>query len=1084
MDATAEKKFRQTLLSIQKGDSFIDCSNQQLDNVQLEVLLEALASAPKPISSINLSGNRISDAGVERLVSFLITVPRLTELYLTQNQIGDAGAQELFNLYTDDGPASLDIRENPCAEHLVIRLSLLGKWGSIHPTLKEALMMKSAHEVVFAGIKYVDIDMRLIKYCLLEVDGLKKVDFSSTGAGDNGVWALSQVLKDSTVEEVLFSKVGLSNDGVQHLVEALDLAHHPTVKKLDLSSNSGISNESISTLPMKVFNTNTSLVEIDLARTSVSKEINEIIKEECDLNHEPRALKEAVVAIRCGTPESKVVNLQWEKNMSRCMRFLWRYIRVSTVIETLNVSNSGISDESIALLAKALLKNQSLKVLELANNKITLTGITTLFSLLQKGISNVEEVNVANNDLTDDAAAPVILAVRQNPRLKVVNIDCNTRMSPQFAEEIGGLCYINRSPPSIRNVLPLVEKNSKDITEIDFSSPNEIHNDESVRLLSQALITNTQVTKLNLSNNIIGDIGACILADLLAANNTIREVSLRKNSIGNRGTQKLGDVLRSNTTLVFLDLSDNMMDNEAVEAYPDMLRVNHVIKKIGLEQTRVTADKAEAITLACDFNRECAYFKVCTYRLQDWDESFVDVNLGAGTCDPALDDTSMRTVAAALQGKTFVRYLDLSGNKFGVEGCKDLAKFISRDDCTVEKLILSQNANLTDEAFLPIAQALALNKSIKMLQILDTSITVPGLEPLISSLKMNFTLQRIIWPPGLRGRIMEELRRQISMNNEHPSVKKLVQQLEAGEVIEDIDLHHLKDRPFGDDAAILLCEQLKGNPHIRSINLAKNKMTVIAVTYLVEMLEECKNLSFLDVSKNDINDQGAELFIQILEIVAHVRTLKVKGNPISPENQERIAQLLAMNLSSQKLKQLLLQQARGEPIEEALDFNGKTTGYSLNDDEVTLIAHLLQDVTGVRALDLAFNNIGERGCQAIASVLRMNHSLEALYLDHNAGIALEGGEALYYALRINPQLHTLNLEGTSIPTPILEDILSLLHVNQVPLKSRIQMRDAKVEDLDDETINHNTDYYISMDENIEDEALEQCKRTEDVLLVH
>eukprot|EP00796_Vickermania_ingenoplastis_P010962 gene10962-7607_t len=1081
--AALEKKFRQTLLSIQKGDNYVDCSNQQLDNVKLEVLLEALANAPKPITSINLSGNRISGPGIERLVGFLTTAPRLNELHLSQNQIGDDGAQELFNLYVGEGPIALDIRENPCAEHYVVRLALLGKWGKVNASIKEALMTKAVSSVSFKGVKYVDIDMRLIKYCLLEVEGLKSIDFSDTAAGDNGVWALSQVLKDSTVEEVNFAKVSLSNDGVQHLVESMDLAHHKTLKNLDLSTNSGITNDSIGQWPMKVFNDNTSLISVNLERTSVTPEIKEIIKEECELNLEPKALKDAVVAIRCGVPESREINLQWEKDMSRCMRFLWRYIRPSTVIEVLNLSNSGINDDSIGLLAKALLKNQSLKVLNLANNKITFAGITTLFSLLQKCISNVEEVNVANNDLTDAAAAPIIVAIRQNPKLKIVNIDCNTRMSPQFADEIGGLCFINQSPPTIRKVLPGVEKNNKDITEVDFSSPDEVHNDESVRLLCQAMISNTVVKKLNLSNNVIGDIGACALADLLSVNTTVTDVNLHKNSIGNRGAARLGDVLRTNKTLKHLDLSDNMLDNEGVEAYPDMLRVNHYIREINVDKTRVTADKAEILKIGCEFNRECAYVKVCTYRLQDWDESFVDVNLGAGTCDPELDDVSMVTVCKALKGKTFVRYLDLSGNKFGLDGCQEVANLIADESCTIEKLNLSKNLNITDEAFLPIAQAIAKNKSIKVLQILETSISVPGLEPLIPSLKVNNTLQRIIWPPGLRGRVMEELRRQISMNNESPQVKELINRLENKEKIEEIDLHHLRDRPFGDDACILLCDVLKGNQEIRSLNLARNKITVAGASYLVEAMEECKNLTFLDVSKNDINDQGAELFIQILEIVGHVRTLKVKGNPMCQENQERIAQLLAMNLSSQKLKQLLLKQARGERLDEALDFNGNSTGYKLSDDEVMLIAQLMQDTTDVRALDLGSNDIGDRGCQAIATVLRANHSMEALYLDHNPGIQLEGGEALYYALRINPQLHTLSLEGTTIPEPILEDITSLLHVNQAPLKTRINMRATKVEEVDDNVMFKDTDYYTSKDENIEEEALDRCKKTEEILML-
>lgn len=1084
MDPGTEKRFRQSLLAIQKGDTYIDCSNQQLDNEQLEVLLEALGNAPKPIVSINLSGNRLSGPGVGRLVAFLSSVPRLTELYLTNNQIGDDGAQELLSLYVNEGPDSVDLRENPCSEHFVVRLGLLGKWGKVNHSIKDALLTKKSREITFAKVKYVDIDIRLIKYCVLEVEGIKKVSFAESAAGDNGVWALSQILRESSVEEVSFSKVNLSNDGMLHLVEALDLANHPTIKSLDLSFNSGISNESISKLPMMVFNTNTLLVNIDLSYTSVSSEAKEIIQEECDLNTEPAALKKAVVAVRCGIPESREVNIQWEGNMSHCMRFLWRYIRTSTVVETLNVSNSGIGDDAMILLTKALLKNESLKVLNLANNRLTVTGITTLFTLLQKCISNVEEVNVANNNLKDDSAPPIIIGIRQNPKLKIVNVDCNTEMLSQFVDEIGGLCFINSAPPSIRQILPGVENNIKEITAIDFSSPNEIHNDESVRLLCQALITNTFVTKIDLTNNVIGDVGACTLADLLAANKSITDVCLKKNSIGNRGAQKLGDVLRSNSSLISLDLSDNMMDNEGVEAYLDMLRVNHKMRTIDLSKTRVTAEKAESIILACNFNRECAYVKVCTYRLQDWDESFVDVNFGSGTCDPLLDDTSIRTITTALKGKTFVRYLDLSENNIGSEGCKDIANLIADKSCTIEKLNLSKNIMITDEAFLPIAQAFAQNKSIRVLQILENSISISGLEPLIASFKVNNTLQRIIWPPGLRGAVMEELRRQVSLNNEHPSVKEVVQQLEAGEKLEEIDLHHLKDRPFSDDAAIILCDVLKGNPHIRSLNFARNKLTVLAVSYLVEVMEDCKNLSFIDISRNEINDQGAEMLIQILEIIFHVRTLKVKGNPISEANQERIAQLLVMNLSSQKLKQLLLQHAHGDKLDEALDFNGEKCGYKLNDDEVMLIAQLLQDSSDVRALDLGGNNFGECGSQAIATVLRANHSMEALYLDHNPGIALEGGEALYYALRINPQLHTLRLEGTSIPQPILEDIDSLLHVNQAPLKSRINMREKKLDEIDDHVMFHDTNYYVSKDEMIEDEALERCKQSEAILLLN
>uniref|UniRef100_A0A0A9WQ62 T-complex-associated testis-expressed protein 1 n=1 Tax=Lygus hesperus TaxID=30085 RepID=A0A0A9WQ62_LYGHE len=156
----------------------------------------------------------------------------------------------------------------------------------------------------------------------------------------------------------------------------------------------------------------------------------------------------------------------------------------------------------------------------------------------------------------------------------------------------------------------------------------------------------------------------------------------------------------------------------------------------------------------------------------------------------------------------------------------------------------------------------------------------------------------------------------------------------------------------------------------------------------------------------------------------------------------------------------MLQQSRGEKLDTTLDFNGKTNGYCLNDDEVTHLAHILFETTDVRVLDLSNNVFTDRGCIAIAEVLRVNHSLEALYLDENQ-ISAPSGEALYYALKINPQLQVLNLDHTHIPNTIQEDILSLLHINQTQLKPRVDMRAVTVTNVGDAIQFKSTDYFTS-----------------------
>lgn len=77
----------------------------------------------------------------------------------------------------------------------------------------------------------------------------------------------------------------------------------------------------------------------------------------------------------------------------------------------------------------------------------------------------------------------------------------------------------------------------------------------------------------------------------------------------------------------------------------------------------------------------------------------------------------------------------------------------------------------------------------------------------------------------------------MAINNEPLKMKQIILQLEAGEAIEEIDLHHQRDRALGDMACQLLCASLLHNPHIKSLNLSKNKLTTAASPYIAQLLE-------------------------------------------------------------------------------------------------------------------------------------------------------------------------------------------------------------------------------------------------------
>ncbi|XP_062555391.1 protein Cep78 homolog [Armigeres subalbatus] len=95
------------------------------------------------------------------------------------------------------------------------------------------------------SLRYGDVDVE-------EMQGLRIVSLSSnTGIGDEGLKELTEVLKDDEwIRQVLFRNCGLTDSGAKLLVDCLNF--NKTIKKFDIRSNSGISNEALHEIRIKL----------------------------------------------------------------------------------------------------------------------------------------------------------------------------------------------------------------------------------------------------------------------------------------------------------------------------------------------------------------------------------------------------------------------------------------------------------------------------------------------------------------------------------------------------------------------------------------------------------------------------------------------------------------------------------------------------------------------------------------------------------------------------------------------------------------------------------------------------------------
>ncbi len=119
------------------------------------------------------------------------------------------------------------------------------------------------------------------------------------------------------------------------------------------------------------------------------------------------------------------------------------------------------------------------------------------------------------------------------------------------------------------------DKLLKDETQINLSGKDLCHSD--IKNLCQSLKKHKNITKLDLWNNKIGDIGAYHLSEYLKTNRTITHLDVAKNDIGIEGFKSMNRIFKTNYSIIVfhcyhncLDTSDSECDDETEDVLVDL----------------------------------------------------------------------------------------------------------------------------------------------------------------------------------------------------------------------------------------------------------------------------------------------------------------------------------------------------------------------------------------------------------------------------------------------------------------------------------------------------------------------------------
>ncbi|XP_043831255.1 NLR family CARD domain-containing protein 3 [Dromiciops gliroides] len=368
-------------------------------------------------------------------------------------------------------------------------------------------------------------------------------------------------------------------------------------------------------------------------------------------------------------------------------------------IQKISLAENQIHNKGAKALARSLLVNRSLTVLDLRSNSIGPQGAKALADSLK--INRVlMSLSLQNNIIKDDGAKFLADALMVNHMLSMLHLQKNA---------IG--------PPGAKPIADALKKNGS-LKELMFSS-NSVGND-GAKALAEALKVNQGLLTLDLQSNSISDAGVAALTHALCSNQTLLSLNLRENSISAEGARKIAGALRSNRALQNLDLTANLLHDDGAQAIAVAVKENRVLRTLHLQWNFIQANAAKALGQALQFN-----------------QSLTSLDLQ----ENAIGDEGIMALARALKINTTLTALYLQVASIGVLGAQALGDALAVNK-TLEILDLRGN-NIRAAGAKAMANALKINPSLRMLNLQENSLGMDGAIFIATALSSNHGLQHV-----------------------------------------------------------------------------------------------------------------------------------------------------------------------------------------------------------------------------------------------------------------------------------------------------------------------------------------------------
>ncbi|XP_072893418.1 NACHT, LRR and PYD domains-containing protein 3-like isoform X1 [Hemitrygon akajei] len=262
-------------------------------------------------------------------------------------------------------------------------------------------------------------------------------------------------------------------------------------------------------------------------------------------------------------------------------------------VETLSFSGMTLTPIDCAVLSHVIGLCDTIKHLDLENCHIRCEGIRRL----GPGLHKCQELRLGENKLGDSGVKLVSAALR-NPECKIQKLGLNNvGLTYSGAEDLASALNTNTSLTELDLNNDKLGGSAVKLVSAALRNPEcKIQTlwlervgltDSGAKDLASALSTNPSLTKLNLSNNKLGDSGVKLVsAALRNPECKIQRLWLVNVTLTDSGTEDLVSALSTNRSLMCLDLSSNSLTDRSVPALRRLILTLPSLEWIWLVENR------------------------------------------------------------------------------------------------------------------------------------------------------------------------------------------------------------------------------------------------------------------------------------------------------------------------------------------------------------------------------------------------------------------------------------------------------------------------------------------------------------------